>query len=106
MRAAHGVAAGVAELALGGRVGGTGGDASAVASSGIDNRDEGVGIEPLPRSCNGNAGDRGFLIERLPGNAAGILRAVGLKDAVAVGRVRLAEDGEWEAGVQEGRLRK
>jgi hypothetical protein len=54
----------------------------------------------LPGSRSGHAGDRGFLVERLAGNAAGKLRTIGLKDAVAVGRVGLAEDGERKAGGQ------
>ncbi len=47
-----------------------------------------------------------FLIERLAGNAVGKLRADGLKDALAVRRVRLAEDREWKTAVKESRLGK
>ena len=64
------------------------------------------GIEPLPGSGDGDAGVRGFLIERLAGNAARKLRSVGLKDAVAVRRVGLAEDGERKAGVKERGFRE
>jgi hypothetical protein len=56
----------------------------AVAGGGIDDRDKCVGIEPLPGSGDCDSGDRGFLVERLARNAAGKLRPIGLKNAVAV----------------------
>ena len=56
VRAAHGVAA--CSRQTGSWRGGIA--ACAGAGGGIDDRDEGVGIEPLPGSGNGDAGDTGF----------------------------------------------
>ena len=72
VRPAHRVAARVAELAVGWRIA-----AGACAGGGIDDRDKGLGIEPLPRAGNGHAGIGRFAVNRHAGNAARKLRPAG-----------------------------
>lgn len=94
--AAQGIAAESAELAIRGAVA-----SSACAGAGVDCGHERIGIEPLQRARLRDAGNRIVFIERLAGNDARELRAAAIDDAIAVGRIGSAQDGEGNAAVPE-----
>ena len=94
--AAQGVATESAELAIRGAVA-----SSAGAGAGIDGGDERVGIEPLHGAGLSDAGNRTVLVERHARNDARELRAAAVDDAIAVGRIRRAEDRKRNAAVPE-----
>jgi len=63
----------------------------------IDNRYKGARVEPLDRPRLRHTRDWLVFIQRNAWNDAGVLRPAALNDAVAVGRIRRAQDREWQA---------
>ncbi len=98
IRSAQSVAAQISKLAVLRRV-------SAVAGSraGINGGDESVGIEPLNRAGLRHAGNRIVFVSGNAGNDTGELRTTALHDAISIGRVGRAENGEWNSAVPEER---
>ena len=101
MRSSDVVAAGVAELAVGGRI-----STGTCAGTGIDDGSEGIRVEPLAAASLRHARDRRLAIERNAGDAIRILWAAALKDAVVIGRIGCAEHTEGQSTMQEGCLRE
>src|ERR1039458_8528584 len=93
VRPAHRVAAGVAELAIGFRIA-----SGALPGGGIDDRNKGIGIEPLTGSSHSHSWERCFAIKRLTRSSPRELRPARLEDPFSISRVRLAQDAEWQAG--------
>ena len=87
--AALSVAAAVAELAVSDRVA-----AGAGSGGGIDDGDEGGGVQPLLGARLRDAGVGGLEVGGDAGDAAGELRSAALEDALAGSGVGLAEHGE------------
>lgn len=64
----------------------------ASARTGINGRNKRVGVEPLNCSRLGDAGNRIMIVKRHAWNHAGKLWAASIDDAVAVCRIRCAQD--------------
>ena len=94
--AAQGVAAEVSELAMLWVVA-----TGALPSAGINGGNKRGRIEPLEGARLGNTSDRMMLIERDARNDARELRSAALHNAVSVGRVRRAQDREWNSAMPE-----
>jgi len=88
-RTSNGVPARVSKLAVGHRV-----PAGASSRRRVDDRDEGSGIDPLPRASYRHATNIRLFVERRTGDPARKLGPAGLKDTVSIGGIGLAEDRE------------